>query len=128
MQSSTLRLMDQAVYRGGPVETERGFVLHQPLGNWESTLGITDTLGVSTSNDIIEAIAAGTGPENCLVALGYAGWGAGQLEQEMAANAWLSGPADARIIFETQAERRWEEAARLLGVDINQLTGDAGHA
>lgn len=128
MKHSNSDLLEQAVYRGGPVETERGFVLHQPLGNWESTLGVTETLGISTSNDIIEAIAAGAGPDHCLVALGYAGWGAGQLEQEMVANAWLSGPADARIIFETQAERRWEEAARLLGVDIHQLTGDAGHA
>jgi putative transcriptional regulator len=121
-------LFDQSVYRGGPVETERGFVLHQPIGDWDSTLPITDVIGISTSNDIIEAIAAGNGPKQCLVALGYAGWGAGQLEQEMADNAWLSGPADTRIIFDTQVERRWEEAARLLGVDINQLSGDAGHA
>lgn len=126
-QAST-DLFDQSVYRGGPVETERGFVLHQPIGDWESTLSVTDVMAISTSNDIIEAIAKGIGPEQCLVALGYAGWGSGQLEQEMVENAWLSGPADARIIFDTKVERRWEEAARLLGVDINQLTGDAGHA
>ena len=116
------------MYRGGPVETERGFVLHQPIGKWESTLPVTDAIGISTSSDIIEAIASGKGPDQCLVALGYAGWGAGQLEQEMVNNAWLSGPADTRVIFDTEVERRWEEAAKLLGVDINQLTGDAGHA
>ena len=128
MAQASSDLFDQFVYRGGPVETERGFVLHQPIGDWESTLSVTDGIGISTSNDIIEAIAAGNGPEQCLVALGYAGWGAGQLEQEMVENAWLSGPADTRIIFDTQVEQRWEEAARLLGVDINQLTGDSGHA
>ncbi|WP_455201489.1 YqgE/AlgH family protein [Kaarinaea lacus] len=127
-EQASVDLFDQSVYRGGPVETERGFVLHRPIGDWESTLPVTDVIGVSTSNDIIEAIAAGNGPDQCLVALGYAGWGAGQLEQEMVENAWLSGPSDTRIIFDTQVERRWEEAARLLGVDINQLTGDAGHA
>lgn len=120
--------LEQPVFRGGPVETERGFVLHNPIGNWESTLDINGQIGVSTSNDIVAALAKGKGPEQFLVALGYAGWGAGQLEAEMAQNAWLSGPADARIIFETRAERRWEEAAKLLGVDINQMTGDAGHA
>jgi len=128
MQSKDNELLHQSVYRGGPVETERGFVLHQPLGKWESSLAITDDIGVSTSNDIIRAIAQGNGPRQCLVALGYAGWGAGQLEREMAENAWLSGPADSQILFNTEAELRWERAARLIGVDINQLTGDAGHA
>ncbi|MGD8568710.1 MAG: YqgE/AlgH family protein [Gammaproteobacteria bacterium] len=128
MEKTTSRPLDQWVYRGGPVETERGFVLHQPIGSWESTLPITDNIAISTSNDIVEAIAAGEGPEQCLVALGYAGWGAGQLEREMVDNAWLSGPADAGIIFNTQAEKRWEAAARLLGIDINSLSGDAGHA
>ena len=128
MEKTTSDSLQQSVYRGGPVETERGFVLHQPVGNWESTLSVTDHIAVSTSNDIVEAIAAGEGPEHCLVALGYAGWGAGQLEQEIVDNAWLSGPADAKIIFETKAEQRWEAAAKLLGVDINRMTGDAGHA
>ena len=128
MQTSDPELLGKSVYRGGPVETERGFVLHQPLGEWESTLSITQDIGVSTSNDIVQAIADGRGPQQCLVALGYAGWGAGQLEQEIVDNAWLSGPSDARIIFETKVEQRWEEAAKLLGVDINQMTGDAGHA
>jgi putative transcriptional regulator len=122
------KTIDQPVYRGGPVETERGFVLHHPLGAWESTLSVTDEIGVSSSNDIIQAIALGKGPSQCLVALGYAGWGAGQLEQEMVNNAWLSGPSDSQIIFESEVEQRWEKAARLLGVDINQMTGDSGHA
>jgi len=120
--------MEQPIFRGGPVETERGFVIHRPIGQWESTLNVTDQLGVSTSNDIVEALANGSGPSQSLVALGYAGWGAGQLEQEMVDNAWLSGPADARIIFDTRTDRRWEEAANLLGVNIHHISGDAGHA
>jgi putative transcriptional regulator len=118
----------QQIYRGGPVETERGFVLHRPIGQWDATLSVTETIGLSTSNDIVEAIANGDGPKNCLLALGYAGWGAGQLEQELADNSWLSGPADERIIFETEADKRWEAAAALVGININQLTGDVGHA
>ncbi|NOZ52670.1 MAG: YqgE/AlgH family protein [Gammaproteobacteria bacterium] len=120
--------MEQPVFRGGPVETERGFVLHQPMGQWQSTLNITDQLGISTSTDIIAALAVGDGPAQCLVALGYAGWGAGQLEREMVANTWLSGPADTHVIFNTDTEHRWEAAANLLGVNIHHISGDAGHA
>ena len=80
------------VYLGGPVQTNRGFVLHEPIGKWESTLPITDTLGISTSRDILAAIAENRGPDKCLVALGYAGWSAGQLEREIAENSWLNGP------------------------------------
>jgi putative transcriptional regulator len=118
----------QSVYRGGPVETERGFVLHKPIGHWESTLSITETIGLSTSNDIVEALAQGQGPAHCLVALGYAGWGAGQLELELTENSWLSAPADESVLFETDADKRWEAAAALMGIDIKQLTGDIGHA
>ena len=118
----------QSIYRGGPVDTERGFVIHQPIGKWESTLSVSDTIGVSTSNDIVEALASGNGPSKCLVALGYAGWGAGQLEQEMADNAWLSGPSDARVIFDVRPDRRWEEAAKLLGIDIHRIVAEAGHS
>jgi len=120
--------LQQSVYRGGPVETERGFVLHKPIGHWESTLSISKTIGLSTSNDIVEALAQGHGPTQCLVALGYAGWGAGQLEQELTENSWLSAPADEGVLFETDAEKRWEAAAALMGIDIKQLTGDMGHA
>jgi putative transcriptional regulator len=120
--------LQQSVYRGGPVETERGFVLHRPVGHWESTLSITKTIGLSTSNDIVEALATGQGPKHCLVALGYAGWGAGQLEQELAENSWLSAPADEKVLFDTDADKRWEAAAALMGIDIKQLTGAMGHA
>jgi putative transcriptional regulator len=118
----------QPIYRGGPVDNERGFVLHRPVGQWDSTLDITTDIGISTSHDIVTALASGKGPHDSLIALGYAGWGAGQLEQELADNAWLSGPADARIIFETRPNQRWVEAARLLGIDINNVSGEIGHA
>lgn len=116
------------IYRGGPVDEEHGFVIHQPHGRWESSMPVSAEIAVTTSNDIVHAMAAGRGPERYLVALGYAGWGPGQLEQELLDNAWLNGPADPKIIFETPAEKRWEEAAALLGINIHQLTMDAGHA
>ncbi|MDH5648926.1 MAG: YqgE/AlgH family protein [Gammaproteobacteria bacterium] len=117
-----------SVYLGGPVQYNRGFVLHEPLGQWESTLPITDTLGLSTSRDILAAIAEGNGPEHYLITLGYAGWGPGQLEREMSENAWLSGPADNQIIFETAVEQRWRAAAEKLGVDLSKLSDQIGHA
>lgn len=116
------------VYMGGPVQQERGFILHQPLGQWDASLQITDQIGITTSRDILEAIANGEGPDKALIVLGYAGWGAGQLEREMVENAWLTGPADSDIIFDLPDEQRWEAAAKLLGVDMNLLSGDAGHA
>ena len=118
----------QFVHLGGPIQNNRGFVLHEPLGSWESTLAVTETLGISTSRDILVAMANNGGPEHCLLALGYAGWGPGQLEQEMADNAWLSGPATSEILFKTPPEARWSAAAHLLGVDMTRLCGDAGHA
>ncbi|HEU5337694.1 MAG TPA: YqgE/AlgH family protein [Sulfuricaulis sp.] len=119
---------DNAVYLGGPVQNNRGFVLHEPLGKWESTLPVTDRFGVSTSRDILEAIAENRGPEKFIVALGYAGWGAGQLEREISENSWLSGPANREIIFELPVEHRWKAAAGLVGVDLTTLSGEAGHA
>ncbi|HKJ08934.1 MAG TPA: YqgE/AlgH family protein [Gammaproteobacteria bacterium] len=119
---------DQPVYAGGPVQRERGFVLHEPLGHWEATLPVTDTIGLTASRDILAAIARGEGPPQHRIALGYAGWGAGQLEQEIVDNAWLSGPATARILFETPAEQCWQAAAGLLGVDLNLISGQAGHS
>ena len=119
---------DDLVYLGGPVQNNRGFVLHEPLGKWESTLSVTDQLGVSTSRDILEAIAENRGPEKFIVALGYAGWGAGQLEREIAENSWLSGPANREIIFSLPLEKRWKAAAGLVGVDLTTLSGEAGHA
>ena len=119
---------DTAIFQGGPVQAERGFVLHRPTGDWEATLDITEDIGLTMSRDIIEAIAQGEGPRDHLIALGYAGWGAGQLEAELAANAWLSGPADPGILFELPIGRRWEAAAALLGVDLTLLSTDIGHA
>jgi putative transcriptional regulator len=116
------------VFQGGPVQTERGFVVHEPLGDWDATLQVSEQIGVTASQDVLASIAAGQGPQRSLIALGYAGWGAGQLEREMAENAWLSGPATAEVLFDTPIERRWAAAAALLGVDVNLLSGDAGHA
>ena len=119
---------ETVVYFGGPVQNNRGFVLHEPIGNWESTLPVTDTFGVSTSRDILEAIAENRGPEKFIVALGYAGWGAGQLEREITENSWLSGPANRDIIFNLPVEQRWKAAAQLVGVDLATLSSEAGHA
>ena len=116
------------VHFGGPVQTNRGFVVHEPLGDWESTLAVTDTLGVSTSRDVLAALAEKRGPDRCLVALGYAGWSAGQLEKEIAENSWLSGPADRSIVFTTPVEERWRAAAELLGVDLSTISAESGHA
>ena len=117
-----------SVYMGGPVQPERGFVIHAPQGEWEATLKVGDALGVTTSRDVRAARAGGSGPKQVFVARGYSGWSAGQLEEEMKSNAWLSVPADAGIIFDTPVEQRWQAAARLLGVDLSLLSGDAGHA
>lgn len=116
------------VLNGGPVQQERGFVLHRPTRDWDSMLRISDEIGVATSRDILAAIAEGEGPSESLVALGYAGWMAGQLEAEMHANAWLNAPASAEIIFDTPYEARWYSAARLVGVDLDLLSHEAGHA
>ncbi len=119
---------DMPVHLGGPVQNNRGFVLHEPLGNWDSTLPVTESLGVSTSRDILLAIAEDRGPERWLIALGYAGWGAGQLEREIAENSWLNGPANQTILFELPPEQRWNAAAQLVGVDLNTLSSEVGHA
>lgn len=118
----------RVVFSGGPVEEQRGFVLHVPVGDWDATFTAGDVVGVTSSKDILEAIGRNVGPERFLVALGYAGWGPGQLEQEISHNAWLSGPADLDILFDTPAEQRLEAAAGLLGVDMNRLSSDVGHA
>lgn len=116
------------VHLGGPVQQDRGFVLHEPLGDWDATLKVTERIGITSSIDILEAIAINRGPERSLIALGYAGWGAGQLEREMAENAWLSGPADPDILFSTPDAERWKAAAASLGIDLDLLSGEAGHA
>jgi len=115
------------IYFGGPVQPERGFVLHEPLGQWDSTLNVSEAIALTTSRDILEALSIGKGPQRVLVALGYAGWGRGQLEREMAENAWLSAPADQSIIFDHPSSHRWKAAAELMGVDISLLSSQAGH-
>lgn len=116
------------VLQGGPVQTDRGFVLHTPGPLWDSTLPVSDWLHLSTSRDILDALARGEGPPAALVALGYAGWEAGQLEDEVAQNAWLTVPAAEQLVFATALEERWAAACRLLGVDLLHLSSDAGHA
>jgi putative transcriptional regulator len=116
------------VYYGGPVNTDRGFVLHQPAGDWKSTLVVKEGTGLTTSRDILEAVGANQGPHRLLVTLGYAGWSAGQLEHELAQNAWLTVRASEEIIFELPAEERLAAAMELLGVDYARLQDVAGHA
>lgn len=121
-------LTTQPVLRGGPVQTERGFVLHESPREWEATMPVGESIFVTTSQDILASLAAGNGPERALIVLGYAGWGAGQLDAEIRDNAWLSVLADPRIVFETPFERRWDEAARKIGVNLTTLSTQAGHA
>jgi len=116
------------VFWGGPVQPERGFVLHRDGGEWESTLNVGGGLAITTSRDILEAIGNGFGPSAYLITLGYAGWGDGQLEKEMLANSWLNTPSDDQIIFEAPVNQRWAAAARMLGLEAHQLSGLSGHA
>lgn len=113
---------------GGPVQIDSGFVLHQPVGEWKSTLAINNTVGLTSSVDILEAIANCEGPEHMLVTLGYAGWAPGQIEQELAQNAWLTVPASSSIIFEMSVEERLPAAAQLLGISFSNLSNEVGHA
>ncbi len=120
---------NQAVFLGGPVQMERGFILHAGEPRWQGSRAIAENLSLTTSRDILEAIATGLFEEKMLATLGYSGWGAGQLESELADNAWLTVPADLSIIFEVPAEERHEAALRLLGVNPMFLWGGgAGHA
>lgn len=121
-------LSDLPVHFGGPVQTDRGFVLHDPVGVWQSTLNVKDLIGMTTSKDILEAVGLGLGPRNLLVSLGYAGWSQGQLEYELSQNAWLSVPATGHILFDLPAEERLPAAMALLGVDYASLSADSGHA
>ena len=116
------------VLMGGPVGPERGFVLHDCAQSYENSLAVSSEICLTLSRDIIDALASGRGPEKSLVALGYAGWEAGQLEAEMMANSWLNVPASPEIVFETPFAKRWDSAARILGIDIAAMSTDAGHA
>lgn len=115
------------VYFGGPVEMERGFVLHEPAGQWQSTIAVAEGLGLTTSRDILESIGQGRGPHKILVALGYAGWAPGQIEHELSQNAWLSTRASGGILFGIPPEERLSAALRMLGVDWAFLSESAGH-
>ena len=119
---------EQPVFMGGPVGPERGFVLHEPVNRYENTLPVSNDIHLTLSRDVIDEMAAGNGPDKTLVALGYAGWDAGQLEHEMLANSWLTVPATTEIVFDMPFEQRWMSAAQTLGVDISQISPDAGHA
>lgn len=121
-------LIDAPVLIGGPMQPERGFVLHREPGHWESSYRVNAEWSVTTSRDILVAMAAGEGPRQAIMVLGYAGWDAGQLEQELIANAWLTTEANDRIVFDTPLEDRWSAAAGLVGVDPSQLAGYTGHA
>ena len=127
-------LGEAPVFQGGPVQTERGFVLHEPLsegaegGPYNSSLKVEGGLEMTTSKDVLEAISSGAGPKKVLVTLGYSGWGAGQLEEEMSRNGWINVDAEPGIIFDTPVSQRYGKALSLLGIDASMLSSDAGHA
>lgn len=116
------------VYSGGPVEPERGFVLHEPAAQWQTTSAVSDGIMLTTSKDVLTAIGSGDGPRHYLVALGYSGWAKGQLEDELAGNAWLTCPASGDLLFETPWQQRYAAVLERLGVDLNQLSDSVGHA
>jgi putative transcriptional regulator len=125
-QSETIA--EKIVLSGGPVHQDRGFVLHRPGGEWDSSHRISDAIQVTTSRDVLAAMARGEGPQDAFVALGYAGWDAGQLEREIKDNAWVTLPIDEDVMFRLPFEERWLAAWRLLGVDVNQVSLVPGHA
>lgn len=116
------------VFQGGPVQLEKGFVLHNDAVNWESSFSITESMRLTTSKDILGALAQDQGPEQFLIALGYAGWGAGQLEQEISENTWLTCQASPEIVFTTRNEEKYDKALASLGFDAGQLSSQVGHA
>src|ERR1700679_3144481 len=128
IEIATGPLRERQVLRGGPMQTDRGFVVHRAGGEWDSTLKVSDVIHVTTSRDILAAMARGHGPEEAVVALGYAGWDGGQLEDEIRANAWLSAPVDPGLIFELPFESRWHAAGRLLGVELSRVSSIGGNA
>ena len=119
---------DVPVLMGGPVGPERGFVLHESTHSYENSLAVSKTINLTLSRDVIDAMATGEGPRKSLVALGYAGWQPGQLENEMLANSWLNVTATPDIVFDVPFADRWTAAAESIGVDISRLAPDAGHA
>jgi len=134
LQNMNIATQDEHVVQtpvigGGPIQQERGFVLHRSTSDkWESSLNLTKHISITTSKDILLAIANHKGPREMVIALGYAGWESGQLEREIAQNAWLCGPADPRVLFNTPPENRWRAAGALLGVNMDCLSFEVGHA
>jgi len=125
--SNSMNVNGMPVLFGGPIHQERGFVIHQPVGSWRSSVVTADNIAVTTSQDILEAISAEKGPEDYIISLGYSGWQPGQLEVEVANNYWLCCPVNADILFHVAFANRWAAAAALLGVDVNKLSNDVGH-
>lgn len=121
-------LCERRVLAGGPVHPERGFVLHDGTTGWDSSLAVAEDLYLTTSRDVLEAMAGGEGPARSVVALGCAGWGAGQLEHELAENSWLTVPADREVLFDLPLDARWQSAAGRIGVDLMQVAGYSGRA
>ena len=119
---------NQPLLFGGPISPERGFVIHRPFGDWQSSLTLREDVTVTTSNDIIRAIAEDDGPKDALITLGYVGWGENQLEQEMSENDWLVCPYKPELLYDVPFKERWEYAGLMIGVNMNQLTSSVGHA
>lgn len=130
LESDTLKdnSLEQLVLSGGPISQQRGFVLHSTQQGWNSSLALSKEIMITTSKDILLALGTDKAPEQFMVTLGYAGWGPGQLEQELQANSWLTTPADSDILFNTPIEQRWKKATEKLGIDITHLSTDVGHA
>ena len=128
VQHTSAALQKTPVHFGGPVQVDRGFVLHQPVGEWQSTLAVNASIGLTTSKDILVAVGNGEGPNKLLVTLGYAGWAPGQLENELSQNAWLTVQASPEVIFDVPSEERLPAAMQLLGIDFATLSDQAGHA
>lgn len=128
LEPANAAIAAQPVHAGGPVQDNAVLILHRPLGRWDSTLAVTGDIGLTGSMDLLATIARGSGPGDYLVCLGYAGWGAGQLEQELADNAWLTASAQSDLLFELPVAERWRAAAASIGVDLALLASRAGHA
>jgi putative transcriptional regulator len=121
-------MADKPVMFGGPVQEDRGFVLHAPHGEFSSSMTVTEEIAFTTSRDVLESIATGQGPQRFLASVGYSGWSEGQLEEEIGRNGWLTVAADAAILFDVPLDARYAAAIKLLGIDPMMLTSEAGHA
>jgi len=128
MVTASLRDQAKPVYEGGPMDGFRGFLLHDGWDVYDSTMQISPDLHLTASRDALEELAKGSGPEHYMLLLGYAGWGGGQLEQELCDNSWLIAPASHQIIFQEPPEKRWDFAARCMGIERSHLSSQIGHA